>query len=74
MIVTEIVTINGKEYQHTYSDAGRTVVREGIAYSEAIDPIDSGRVYTEGDYLVDEDITDIEAKAKGFEVLVGVSE
>lgn len=55
-------------------DAGRTVVRDGIAYAEATDPIDSGRVYTEGDYLVDEDITDIEAKAKGFEVLVGVSE
>lgn len=51
MIVTEIVTINGKEYLHTYSDAGRSVVRDGVAYEDAIDPIDSGRVYTEGDPL-----------------------
>lgn len=53
MIVTEIVTINGKDYMHTYSNAGRTVVRDGIAYDDAIDPIDSGRTYTEGDMIED---------------------
>lgn len=55
-------------------DAGRTVVRDGIAYAEATDPIDSGRVYTEGEPLEDGDMTEIEAKAKAFDILAGVSE
>lgn len=33
----------------TYSDRGRKIIRDGVAYDEAIDPSDSGRVYTESD-------------------------
>ena len=51
MIITEIVTINEKEYQRTYSDENRYVVRDGVEYGEAIDPIGSGRTYTEGDVM-----------------------
>ena len=51
MIITEIVTINGKEYQRTYSDENRYVVRDGVEYGEAIDPLNSGREYTEGDFM-----------------------
>lgn len=49
MIVTETITVNDRLYQHTYSDKGFCVVRDGVQYDEAIDPIDSGRTYTETD-------------------------
>lgn len=54
MIVVEIVTIKDKQYQHTYSDAGFKVERDGIRYDEAFDPIDSGRVYVETDECIEE--------------------
>ena len=47
MIVTEDMTINGKAFIRTFSDSGYMVEREGIRYSEAIDPAEFGRVYTE---------------------------
>ena len=46
MIYTETVTIRGKQFTHTYSDT-YMVTRDGVEYDEAIDPVDSGRVYTE---------------------------
>lgn len=51
MIIVETVTINGKEYMRTYSDEGRYVVRDGVEYGEAIDPIGSMRAYYEGDVM-----------------------
>lgn len=57
MIKTEIISIGDLSYRHTYSDAGRYVVRDGIEYSDAYDPVDTGRTYTEGDYIYDEDAT-----------------
>lgn len=47
MLRTETVTFNGKEYIRTWSDANMMIERDGALYEEAIDPIDSGRVYTE---------------------------
>ena len=47
MIQTETLTINGKEYLHTYSDTGMVLERDGVVYDEAYDPADSGRTYTE---------------------------
>lgn len=47
MIKTETVTYNGKEYIHTWSDLHMMIERDGVVYEEAIDPVDSGRVYTE---------------------------
>lgn len=35
----------------TYSDAGMKIERDGVRYDEAIDPVDSGRTYTETDEL-----------------------
>ena len=55
MIVCENIPINGREYVRTYSDAGRYVIRDGISYSEAIDPVEYGRVYTEGELLPPEE-------------------
>lgn len=47
MIKTEQITINGKTFVRTYSDQGVMIEREGLVYSEAIDPIGSGRTYIE---------------------------
>ena len=59
MIKTENFTINEKQFIRTYSDTGRYVVRDGISYSEACDPAEYGRTYTEGDLIPDTD-TDAE--------------
>lgn len=55
MVKSETVTIRGKDYIHTWSDADMMIERDGVLYEEAIDPIDSGRTYTETDQpIVDE--------------------
>lgn len=48
MIRTEQLTIGGVGFTRTYSDAGLTVVRDGVAYDEALDPTELGRTYVEG--------------------------
>lgn len=55
MLKTEIVTYGGKDYIRTWSDLDMMIERDGAMYQEAIDPIDSGRTYTETDQpIVDE--------------------
>ena len=49
MIITEMITINGRAFIRTVSDAGMMIEREGVRYSEAIDPAEFGRTYTETD-------------------------
>lgn len=61
MIRQETITKDGIQLLKTFSDSNRYVVRDGISYSEAIDPIDSGRTYTEGDEMPDEEISEEEA-------------
>lgn len=49
MIKTESVTIGGKQFIRTYSDKGM-MIHGGSPeadYSEALDPADLGRTYTE---------------------------
>lgn len=46
MLHIETVTINGREFTHTWSDT-RTIMRDGVEYDEAYDPADSGREYIE---------------------------
>ena len=66
MIIIETVTINGKDYTRTYSDEGRYVVRDGVEYGEAIDPIGSGRAYYEGDVMPTDEPTDDEATEQDY--------
>lgn len=76
MIIQEKITINGREFIRTYSDAGRYVVGgvpEG-QYVEATDPADLGRTYVEGEPLPPEARTDIADKAEAYDILMGVSE
>lgn len=49
MIITEYYRTrsDGVVLNRTYSDAGMMIEREGVRYSEAIDPAELGRVYTE---------------------------
>ena len=49
MIIQTIKEINGVVYDYTYSDSVYMIERDGVRYSEAVDPLDSGRVYTETD-------------------------
>lgn len=61
MIVTEyyMTRSDGVVLNRTYSDAGMMVERDGVRYSEAIDPADLNRVYTETDEAIE--LTDSEA-------------
>ena len=73
MIKTEYMTINGKAFIRTFSDSGYMVERDGVRYSEAIDPVEFNRQYTETDETI-EGVTEIEEKAKAYDVLMGVAE
>lgn len=53
MIKTETITIKGKQFMHTYSTAGCYIEQNGMRYADAIDPIDSGRTYTETDIPIE---------------------
>ena len=60
MIITEEIKINGRTFNKTYSDEGFMIERDGVKYSEAIDPIEfNDRLYTETDEKI-EIITDEE--------------
>lgn len=62
MIRVENITINGKEYTRTWSDNNKMIERDGELYEEAIDPIDSGRTYTE----TEQDIPDVDAEEADY--------
>ena len=52
MIKTEtFVNFDGRELVRTYSDCCRYVCRDGQMWDEAIDPPNTGRVYTEGELI-----------------------
>ena len=73
MIRQENLQINGQEFIRTYSDDNKYVVRDGISYSEAVDPAEFSRVYTEGDVMPDEETTEEDYVEIG-KILMGVSE
>ena len=49
MIIQTTKEIDGVVYDYAYSDSGYMIERDGVRYSEAVDPLDSGRLYTETD-------------------------
>ena len=53
MIVQTTKEINGVIFTYTYSDSGNMIERDGVRYSEAVDPIDFGRLYMETDEPID---------------------
>lgn len=62
MIVTEIITIRGKDYKHTYSDEGLMIRKIGTdeIYSDAVDDINSTWEYEETDEKIPDEVTENE--------------
>ena len=69
-ITTEHFDVNGRDFIRTTSDSGRYVVRDGVSYSEACDPAEFGRTYTEGELMPAEDLNADLAEAG--RILLGV--
>lgn len=72
-IVTEQFYVGERLFNRTYSDSNRYVVRDGVSYSEACDPAEFGRRYTEGDILPTDD-SDTSDKAEAYDILMGAQE
>ena len=62
MIKTETITISGKAFIRTYSDKGMMIHGGSpeAEYTEALDPADLGRTYTETDIPIEEGESDAE--------------
>lgn len=55
MIKTQEIEINGRKLVRTYSDTRYMVEnQQGVRYSEAVDPENSGRTYIETDEKIPE--------------------
>ena len=53
MIKTELIMIDNRQLRRTWSDLGVMIERDGEMYSEAVDPAEFDRVYTETDILIE---------------------
>ena len=60
MIVKENLEISGRAFVKQYSDNGFYIERDGVQYSEAIDPSEFGRTYTETDIPVEAELIEPE--------------
>ena len=58
MIKTELIAVDGRQLRRTWSDAGFMIERDGAMYSEAVDPAEFNRVYTETDTPVESESED----------------
>ena len=58
MIKTELIMVDGRQLRRTWSDAGFMIARNGAVYSEAVDPVEFDRVYTETDMPMESESED----------------
>ena len=58
MIKTELITVDERQLRRTWSYAGFMIERDGAMYSEAVDPVEFDRVYTETDVFVKSESAD----------------
>ena len=58
MIQTELIMVDGRQLRRTWSNAGFMIERDGAQYSEAVDPAEFDRVYTETDIPVEPESAD----------------
>lgn len=75
MIIQTTKEINGVVYDYAYFDSGFMIERNGARYSEAVDPLGSGRIYTETDEPIEietdeETVEDYQEALKEFGVEV----
>ena len=47
MIKTELIMVDERQLRRTWSDTGFMIERDGAVYSEAVDPAEFDRIYTE---------------------------
>lgn len=75
MIIPEHIEISGRVFTKQYSDGSFYIERDGVKYSEAIDPADIPRTYTETDEPITptEESDEITQKAEAFDYLTGRS-
>lgn len=52
MLITELIEINDTTYIRNYSDQGLFIERDGIKFTEAIDPVGTDRIYTETEEVI----------------------
>ena len=80
MIKTENIYVNGLALVRTYSDSNRMIRQDstGNIYSEAVDPVGSGRTYTETDTPIeqteDDRVAQLEEDSKALKILLGKEE
>ena len=72
MIIQTTKEINGVVYDYAYSDSGYMIERDGVRYSEAVDPLDSGRLYTETDEPIDTMEMTTEERLQDAETALGI--
>lgn len=75
MVVYEQFNVGETLFNRAYSDRGM-MIHGGVPeadYSEACDPAEYNRTYTETDIPIDDDTT-VEDKAEAYDILMGVSE
>lgn len=53
MIVSKPIKGKSKDFVQTYSDAGMMIERDGVHYSEAVDPAEFDRRYNETDIPIE---------------------
>ena len=72
MIKTETITMNNRTLVRTYSDANLMIKQDGTGavYSEAYDPADSGRTYSETDEEIPTEADSADYKT-AFEIITG---
>lgn len=75
MLVRENMEIGGRVFVKTYSDDGFYIDRDGEKYSEAIDPANIQREYTETDEPVApaEEPDETKLKSDAYDYLTGRS-
>ena len=64
MIQTELITVDNRQLRRTWSNVGFMIERDGAVYSEAVDPVEFDRVYTETDVLIEVMENDIEKEGE----------
>lgn len=75
MLVRKNMEIGGRDFVKQYSDGGFYIERDGEKYSEAIDPADIPREYTETDEPISptEEPDETKLKSDAFDYLTGRS-
>lgn len=80
MIKSETITMNGRAFVRTYSDANLMIRQDGTGniYSEAVDPLNSGRTYTETgtpiEQTEDDRVAQLEEDSAALKIILGEEE